>query len=107
MDISELSEAEKVILNANVQAVLAVTSPELVEGSLSLVLPKSLMINGEPLETAKTYSSVKVDRAVVKIISKAGVELPIELVSDMQDIHKEYQTILASIKEKADNQSIV
>lgn len=107
MDISELSAAEKVILNANVASVLAMISPELTESSLSLVLPKWLLINEIPLETDRTYSSVKIDKAVVKAISETGIELNIELVAGVQDIHAEYEWILASLKQKADSQTTV
>jgi hypothetical protein len=64
-----------------------------------------MIINGEELQSDKTYPSIPVDKEIVQMISKAGVELPVELVNGFEEIYKEYQTILAGIKQKADSQT--
>jgi hypothetical protein len=64
-----------------------------------------MVINGEELQSDKTYPSIQVDKEIVQMISKAGVELPVELVNGFEDIHKTYQTILADLRKKADSQA--
>ena len=103
-NISELSEAEKVILISNVYSVVSVLDPQKVEGTVSLVLPAGLDVKGQKLESPKTYPSINVDKQVVQMIADLWVDLPIEMVSGFQDIHQEYQTILAELKQKADSQ---
>lgn len=102
-DISELNEWEKAVLLSNVHSVIAVIDAEKVQGLPSLVLPKWMIINGQELQSDKTYSSIPVDKEIVQMISKAGVELPVELVNGFEDIYKEYQIILAKIQTEADS----
>ena len=100
-NISELSEAEKVILISNVYAVVSVLDPQKVEGTVSLVLPAGLDVKGQKLESPKTYPSINVDEQVFQMIADLWVDLPIEMVNGFQDIYKEYQTILADMKQEA------
>ena len=44
------------------------------------------------------------NRDAIKQISEAGVELPIELVTEMDDIHQDFKETLAQIKSDAEAQ---
>ena len=66
-NISELSEAEKVILISNVYAAVSVLEPQKVEETVSLVLPAGLDVNGQKL----------VDHYIAACVTKAAFNVVI------------------------------